>query len=107
MDLRSAHKAAGKSSGHLHLSLTHALDPQTGHAAQQFCSKESGVYSQIVHHKRKKRNLKGSSLEDWDELEKDDNYEEELVTQEERETNRPILNSEYVNQRIGINSILT
>lgn len=95
MDLRSAHKAAEKSPGHLHLSLTHTLDPEAGHAAQKFCSEKSGVYRQLVHHKRKKRNLKHSSVEDWEELENDDNYEEEVVRQEETETDMAILNSEY------------
>lgn len=107
MDLRSAHKAAEKSPGHLHLSLTHPLDPQAGHVVQKFCSKESGVYHQLVHHKRKKRNLKGPSVEDWEVLEKDDSYEEEVISQEETETDRATLNSEYVSQRIGINIILT
>lgn len=107
MDLRSAHKAAEKSPGHLHLSLTHPLNPQAGHTVQKFCSKESDVYRQLVHHKRKKRNLKGYSVEDWEELEKDDNYEEEVIRQEETETGRATLNSEYVSQRIGINAMLT
>lgn len=98
MDLRSAHKAAEKSPEHLHLSLTHPLDPQAGHAAQKFCSKESGVYHQLVHHKRKKRNLKGPSVDDWEGLEKDDSYEEEVIRQEEIETDRAALNSEYVRE---------
>ncbi|KAK3559631.1 hypothetical protein QTP86_013569 [Hemibagrus guttatus] len=96
MDLRSAHKAAEKSPGHLHLALTHPLDPQAGHAAQKFCSKESDVYRQLVHQKRKKRKLKGASVEDWEELENDDNYEEEVIRQEE--TDKATLNSECVSQ---------
>lgn len=90
MDLRSAHKAAEKSSGHLHLSVTHPLNPQTEHAAQKFCSEESSVYHQLVHHKRKKRNLKGPSFEDWED------YEDEVTRQEETDTDRATLNSEYV-----------
>lgn len=99
MDLRSAHKAAEKSPGHLHLSLTHPLNPQAGHTVQKFCSKESDVYRQLVHHKRKKRNLKGYSVEDWEELEKDDNYEEEVIRQEETETGRATLNSNVETER--------
>ncbi|KAK2866356.1 hypothetical protein Q7C36_002412 [Tachysurus vachellii] len=83
MDLRSAHKAVEKSSGHLHLSLTHPLDPQAGHAAHQFCSTEKSVYGHLLHQKIKKRKLKGPSVKDWEELEKDDNYEEELMREEE------------------------
>lgn len=91
MDLRSR---AEKSPGHLHLALTHPLDPQAGHAAQKFCSKESDVYRQLVHQKRKKRKLEGPTVEDWEELENDDNYEEEVIRQEE--TGRATLNSECV-----------
>ncbi|KAI5623221.1 chromobox protein-like 7 [Silurus asotus] len=91
MDLRSSHKAAEKSPGHLHLSLTHPLEPHDGHASQQFCSKESVVYRQLVHHKRKKRNLKGTLVEDWEELDKDDNFEEEVIRPQE--TDRATINS--------------
>lgn len=95
MDLRSADKSAEKSPGHLHLSVTHPLDPKAEHAAQKFHSKESGVSRQLVHHERKKKNLKDPSVDDWEELEKDDNYEED----EETEIDRATLNSEYVSQK--------
>ncbi|XP_026993443.1 E3 SUMO-protein ligase CBX4 isoform X2 [Tachysurus fulvidraco] len=83
MDLRSAHKAVETSSGHLHLSLTHPLDVQAGHAAQKFCSTENSVYGHLLHQKIKKRKLQDPSVKDWEELEKDDNYEEELMRGDE------------------------
>ncbi|KAM9463221.1 uncharacterized protein cbx7b isoform 2-T3 [Clarias gariepinus] len=107
MDLRSARKAVEQSPGHLHLSLAHHLDPKAGHAVQRFCPKESAVYHQLVHHNITKRNPKGPSVEHWDELEKDENYEEEVIGQEEAETDRATLNNlcnspwHAVNQLLG------
>ncbi|KAI4873486.1 hypothetical protein NFI96_032564 [Prochilodus magdalenae] len=82
MDLRSAHKAAEKSSAHLHLSLTRSLNPQIDHKFQ------------LVQHKRKKRSSRDLSVEDWEEREDEDDDDEEGSTREEEtETDRATPNS--------------
>ncbi|XP_076856507.1 chromobox protein homolog 7 [Brachyhypopomus gauderio] len=85
MDLRSTHKAAEKSPAHLHLSLTSSLDPKPRRVDPGFQSKRDHVCQHLVQHKRKKRDSRDPSEEDWERHEEEDE-DEEGIRQENTET---------------------